>query len=90
MGRPGRADQLRQPGRDRHPDGTAGAGRRQRPDHARHGRRLGHGQLGTPEDIADAAAFLLGPGASFITGNDLLVDGGVVAALRAGRLTPAG
>ncbi|WP_436738732.1 SDR family oxidoreductase [Streptomyces sp. BBFR102] len=50
----------------------------------------GTGRLGTPEDIAEAAAFLLGPGASFITGNDLLVDGGVVAALRAGRLTPAG
>ncbi|MCX5460774.1 SDR family oxidoreductase [Streptomyces sp. CAI-21] len=50
----------------------------------------GTGRLGTPEDIADAAAFLLGPGASFITGNDLLVDGGVVAALRSGRLTPAG
>ncbi|MEU3178963.1 MULTISPECIES: SDR family oxidoreductase [Streptomyces] len=50
----------------------------------------GTGRLGTPEDVADAAAFLLGPGASFITGNDLLVDGGVVAALRAGRLTPAG
>ncbi|MBF4134257.1 MULTISPECIES: SDR family oxidoreductase [Streptomyces] len=50
----------------------------------------GTGRLGTPEDIAEAAAFLLGPGASFITGNDLLVDGGVVAALRSGRLTPAG
>ncbi|RZD81334.1 SDR family oxidoreductase [Streptomyces albidoflavus] len=50
----------------------------------------GAGRLGTPEDIAEAAAFLLGPGASFITGNDLLVDGGVVAALRSGRLTPAG
>ncbi|MFD4011774.1 SDR family oxidoreductase [Streptomyces albidoflavus] len=49
----------------------------------------GTGRLGTPEDIAEAAAFLLGPGASFITGNDLLVDGGVVAALRSGRLTPA-
>ncbi|MBT2877390.1 SDR family oxidoreductase [Streptomyces albidoflavus] len=50
----------------------------------------GTGRLGTAEDIAEAAAFLLGPGASFITGNDLLVDGGVVAALRSGRLTPAG
>ncbi|AGI88109.1 MULTISPECIES: SDR family oxidoreductase [Streptomyces] len=50
----------------------------------------GTGRLGTPEDIAEAAAFLLGPGASFITGNDLLVDGGVVAALRSGRLTTAG
>ncbi|MEU9064411.1 SDR family oxidoreductase [Streptomyces sp. NPDC048430] len=45
----------------------------------------GTGRLGTPDDIAEAAAFLLGPGATFITGNDLLVDGGVVAAIRAGR-----
>jgi NAD(P)-dependent dehydrogenase (short-subunit alcohol dehydrogenase family) len=44
------------------------------------------GRLGTPEDIAAAAAFLLDPQASFVTGIDLLVDGGVVAALRAGRL----
>jgi NAD(P)-dependent dehydrogenase (short-subunit alcohol dehydrogenase family) len=44
------------------------------------------GRLGTPDDIAAAAAFLLGPDASFITGTDLLVDGGVVAAVRAGRL----
>lgn len=35
---------------------------------------------GTPGDIAAAAAFLLGPDADFITGTDLLVDGGVVAA----------
>lgn len=48
----------------------------------------GTGRLGTPDDIAEAAAFLLGPGAAFITGNDLLVDGGVVAALHAGRLAP--
>jgi NAD(P)-dependent dehydrogenase (short-subunit alcohol dehydrogenase family) len=40
----------------------------------------GTGRLGTPTDIADAAAFLLGPTASFITGTDLLVDGGVVGA----------
>jgi hypothetical protein len=26
-----------------------------------------------------------GPGAGFITGTDLLIDGGVIAALRAGR-----
>jgi NAD(P)-dependent dehydrogenase (short-subunit alcohol dehydrogenase family) len=37
-------------------------------------------RLGTPEDIAAAAGFLLGPEASFITGTDLLADGGVVAA----------
>jgi NAD(P)-dependent dehydrogenase (short-subunit alcohol dehydrogenase family) len=42
------------------------------------------GRVGTPDDIAAAAAFLLGTNASFITGTDLLVDGGVTAALRAG------
>ena len=40
-------------------------------------------RLGTPEDIAAAAAFLLDPGSGFITGTDLLVDGGVVPAVRA-------
>ncbi|MFI9461375.1 SDR family oxidoreductase [Streptomyces xiamenensis] len=38
-------------------------------------------RMGTPEDIADAAAFLLGPAASFITGTDLLVDGGAFGAV---------
>lgn len=37
---------------------------------------------GTPEDIAAAVEFLVSPQASFITGTDLLVDGGVVAAMR--------
>ena len=40
-------------------------------------------RLGTPDDIAAATAFLLGPDASFITGTDLLVDGGVIAAVKA-------
>ena len=40
---------------------------------------------GTVDEIAAAAAFLLGPDAAFITGTDLLIDGGVIAALRAGR-----
>ncbi|UGT94558.1 MULTISPECIES: SDR family oxidoreductase [Mycobacterium] len=44
----------------------------------------GTGRIGTPDDIAAAAAFLLGPDASFITGTDLLVDGGVIAAVRSG------
>ncbi|OCB07069.1 SDR family oxidoreductase [Mycobacterium intracellulare] len=39
-------------------------------------------RLGTPDDIAAAAAFLLGPQSSFVTGTDLLIDGGVTAALR--------
>ena len=44
------------------------------------------GRIGTPDDIASAAAFLLGPESNFITGTDVLVDGGVVAAARAGRV----
>jgi NAD(P)-dependent dehydrogenase (short-subunit alcohol dehydrogenase family) len=44
------------------------------------------GRQGTAEDIAAAADFLTGPHATFITGTDLLVDGGVVAALRNGRV----
>lgn len=43
-------------------------------------------RLGTPSDIAAAAAFLLGPESAFVTGTDLLVDGGVVAALRSGAI----
>lgn len=47
-------------------------------------------RLGTPADIAAAAAFLLGPESAFVSGTDLLVAGGVVAALRpAGRTHPA-
>ena len=43
-------------------------------------------RMGTPEDIAAAAEFLLGPSASFVTGTDLLVDGGVVAAISTGTI----
>jgi len=46
----------------------------------------GTGRIGTPEDIVAAASFLLSPDATFITGADLLVDGGVIAALRNGAL----
>jgi NAD(P)-dependent dehydrogenase (short-subunit alcohol dehydrogenase family) len=42
----------------------------------------GSGRLGTADDIAAVVEFLVGPGASFITGTDVLVDGGVVAAMR--------
>ena len=38
-------------------------------------------RLGTSEDIAAVVEFLVSPSASFITGTDLLVDGGVIAAL---------
>ncbi|HYC97926.1 SDR family oxidoreductase [Brevundimonas sp.] len=37
------------------------------------------GRFGQPTDIASAVAFLAGPGAGYITGTSLLVDGGVGA-----------
>ena len=36
------------------------------------------------DEIAEAGAFLLGEHASFITGTDLLIDGGVIASIRTG------
>jgi len=36
------------------------------------------GSFGRPEDIASAALFLAGPGASYMTGQVLTVDGGMV------------
>ena len=48
------------------------------------------GRMASPEEIAIAANFLLGPDAGFITGSDLLIDGGVIAAMRAGRLPAPG
>jgi len=47
------------------------------------------GRMGTPSDVADAA-LLLGPDGSFITGSDLLIDGGVIAAMRAAEHAAAG
>lgn len=44
------------------------------------------GRPGTAEDIAAAADFLTGPHATFVTGTDVLIDGGVVAAYRNGRV----
>lgn len=35
------------------------------------------GRIAAPEDMADVIAFLLGPDARYITGHDLVVDGGV-------------
>jgi NAD(P)-dependent dehydrogenase (short-subunit alcohol dehydrogenase family) len=39
------------------------------------------GRIGTPQDIAAAVDFLSGPHSTFVTGTDVLVDGGVVASL---------
>jgi NAD(P)-dependent dehydrogenase (short-subunit alcohol dehydrogenase family) len=35
-------------------------------------------RIGTADDMANAALFLLSDGASFITGVDLVVDGGML------------
>ena len=42
-------------------------------------------RVGTSDEIAEVAAFLLGEHAKFITGTDLLLDGGVIASIRAGE-----
>lgn len=46
------------------------------------------GRLGSTEEIASAVDFLLGGGSSFITGTDLVVDGGAVAAIMTGAFNP--
>ena len=42
-------------------------------------------RCGTSDEIAEAGAFLLGEHAGFITVTDLLIDGGVIAAIRTGK-----
>ena len=37
------------------------------------------GRVGTPQDMANATLFLLSDAASFVTGTELIVDGGVLA-----------
>lgn len=39
-------------------------------------------RIGTPEDIAGVVEFILSPSGSFLTGSDILVDGGMVAFLK--------
>jgi len=42
----------------------------------------GIGRTGTPAEVAEAVAFLTGPASLYITGTDLLIDGGQAAWLR--------
>lgn len=46
------------------------------------------GDFGTVEQIASVAVFLAGPGASYMTGQTVTVDGGTMAQLGFGRLLP--
>ncbi|KOG53458.1 short-chain dehydrogenase [Streptomyces griseoflavus] len=46
---------------------------------ARYRRAAPAGRLGRPEDIGDACVFLASPMAAWVTGHDLVVDGGVSA-----------
>ena len=43
-------------------------------------------RMASPDEIAVSASYLLGPDAGFITGTDLLIDGGVISAMLAGLL----
>lgn len=43
-------------------------------------------RAGTPDEVGQVAALLMGPDGSFITGSDFLMDGGVTAAYRFGSL----
>ena len=44
------------------------------------------GRGGTPDEVATVAALLLGPDGGFITGSDVLMDGGVTASYFYGDL----
>jgi NAD(P)-dependent dehydrogenase (short-subunit alcohol dehydrogenase family) len=39
-------------------------------------RNIALGRIGTPQDVANVIVFLLGPGSGFVTGTNVLVDGG--------------
>ena len=43
---------------------------------------------GTPDEVGTVGALLMGPDGGFITGSDILMDGGVTAAYRYGGLGP--
>jgi NAD(P)-dependent dehydrogenase (short-subunit alcohol dehydrogenase family) len=46
------------------------------------------GRGGTPDEVAGVAALLMGPDGAFITGSDILMDGGVTASWFYGDLRP--
>jgi NAD(P)-dependent dehydrogenase (short-subunit alcohol dehydrogenase family) len=46
------------------------------------------GRAGTPDEVANVAALLMGSEGTFITGSDFLMDGGVTASYFFGELAP--
>ncbi len=46
------------------------------------------GRVGTPDEVGMVGALLMGPDGGFITGSDVLMDGGVTAAYWYGELNP--
>lgn len=46
------------------------------------------GRAGTPDEVANVAALIMGPDGAFITGSDFLMDGGVTSAYWYGELAP--
>jgi len=46
------------------------------------------GRAGTPDEVGAVGALLMGPDGAFITGSDILMDGGVTAAYWYGELAP--
>ncbi|MCU1752331.1 SDR family oxidoreductase [Pseudomonas sp. 6D_7.1_Bac1] len=46
------------------------------------------GRAGTPDEVGNVGALLMGPDGAFITGSDFLMDGGVTAAYWYGDLAP--
>ena len=46
------------------------------------------GRAGTPDEVGTVGALLMGPEGAFITGSDILMDGGVTAAYWYGDLAP--
>jgi NAD(P)-dependent dehydrogenase (short-subunit alcohol dehydrogenase family) len=46
------------------------------------------GRAGTPDEVGNVGALLMGPAGAFITGSDFLMDGGVTASYFYGELAP--
>ena len=46
------------------------------------------GRAGTPDEVGTVGELLMSPAGAFITGSDILMDGGVAASYKYGPLHP--